>query len=399
VLQVFLMDSLVPEKMQCLAGESITLCQEFMIRVKLTSDLRIMLTQDIGGNIYIKLKPNGGDCKVITEDITPFQIQPLSVVEIHELSNDVLISSYKMVIENILKRKRGEEVFEPNKKMKVNDNVEQDSNDESIEMEYPSIDIKYPTSWENNTKECGVIELDSESNEYKDIRNNFLQLLPKMDVEVTNIIRVQNKRLYAWYYLKKIEISQKPRNRGKDIEKFLYHGTNNEYINHIIKEGLDPRLAKLSGSIGVGVYFAESPKTSLAYVSSTSDIKRMFLCRVAVGHSEKGSKGLRRPPYVNDTIELADSVEGVIGKDKIWVVFDTYQSYPEYIIDFKINPNLLPKMVLPIPNLSTLPYHTFFPMSMSNTNININQIINHDSYHYLKKPKTGNDIYQKTITI
>jgi len=87
--------------------------------------------------------------------------------------------------------------------MKINDNVEQDSNDESIEMEYPSIDIKYPTSWENNTKECGVIELDSESNEYKDIRNNFLQLLPKMDVEVTNIIRVQNKRLYAWYYLKK----------------------------------------------------------------------------------------------------------------------------------------------------------------------------------------------------
>jgi len=153
-------------------------------------------------------------------------------------------------------------------------------------------------------------------------------------------------------------------------------------MNHIIKEGLDPRLAKLSGAIGVGVYFAESSKTSLSYITSSNEdmeIKRMFLCRVATGYSEKGNKGIRRPPYINNTKELADSVEGFIGKEKMWVVFDTHQSYPEYIIDFKVN--LTPKnLPFPImkninPPLTYIPFH--YPLST-----NIKQIMYQDKKNY-----------------
>jgi len=278
MIRILLMNSLVSQTILCFAGQTVMLCDDYKIKIKLTSDLRIMLMQESGFNdIYMKLVPSEGEVKVITEDITPYQIKPLSFVEIYDLANDRLAYTYKINnVEHNHKRKREEESFVSNKKKKLNNELDENNNsdEDSIEIESSSVDIKYPITWEKQENECDIFELEMGSHEYGEIRSNFLKYLPNLHAEIIKISRIQNKRLYSWYYLKKNEITNKPMNKRKDIEKLLYHGTVNQYFDQIVKEGLDPRLAKLSGAIGVGVYFAESPKTSLPYVSTTDEIKK-----------------------------------------------------------------------------------------------------------------------------
>jgi len=133
--------------------------------------------------------------------------------------------------------------------------------------------------------------------------------------------------------------------------------------------------------------------------------KKMFLCRVASGYSEKGYKGLRRPPYIYQTKELSDSVEGTIGNEKMWCVFDTHQSYPEYVIDFKIDLNQLPrKMATPrqltYHHIPLIPPINLPPVSMVYSNRILNNIkkYNQDSMtNYYKMYNSTNNIKKITV--
>ena len=49
-----------------------------------------------------------------------------------------------------------------------------------------------------------------------------------------------------WYLLKKKDIG----NHGNVNEKFLFHGSRADAYHIILKEGLDHRVAQLSGAIG-----------------------------------------------------------------------------------------------------------------------------------------------------
>jgi len=133
-----------------------------------------------------------------------------------------------------------------------------------------------------------------------------------------------------WYFLRRKMIASA--NKSHPNEVFLYHGSRNDAYDAILKDGLDIRVANLSGAIGAGVYFATSSATSSGYVASSAwnGVKKMLYCRVTLGQVGPGKHGLRRPPEVHKG-KLYDSV----GNQTMYVIFDNYQSYPEYIIHYK----------------------------------------------------------------
>jgi phosphohistidine swiveling domain-containing protein len=227
-----------------------------------------------------------------------------------------------------------EEMFNSNKSYKL------EERESSLNEHIGS--IVYPKEWEETSEPFSLIPLDSNGEEFKSISKKFIESCGK-EAEVTSITKVQNKKLWFWYYLKRQEISSKLLNNEKTNEQWLFHGTAPENIHKIAKEGFDHRLSKSTSSIGQGVYFARGAKTSLGYLGNNqSTAKKMLLCRVTVGTSTPGMPGLRRPPINQETNQLYDSVYGYIRTstteiDLMHVIFDNYQSYPEYIINFNHN--------------------------------------------------------------
>jgi len=117
----------------------------------------------------------------------------------------------------------------------------------------------------------------------------------------------------------------------------LFHGSNVTVLPTIIREGLDMRVSSLGGAIGAGIYFAVQARTSLSYVQGVTpqNPPQMLLCRVAIGSVTRGKSGLRRPPEKHGFPGmLYDSVDGMLGGDKMYAIFDHKQSYPEYIIHY-----------------------------------------------------------------
>lgn len=70
----------------------------------------------------------------------------------------------------------------------------------------------------------------------------------------------------------------------------------------------------------------------------TAGLRHMFLAKVLVGRSTGGNVGLRRPPPLDQNEPFGkcyDSCVDNIFDPKIFVIFDTNQAYPEYIIEYK----------------------------------------------------------------
>ena len=63
----------------------------------------------------------------------------------------------------------------------------------------------------------------------------------------------------------------------------------------------------------------------------------MFLAKVLVGKSTNGSRGLRKPPKLDEDDPASESYDSCVDSlitPKIYVVFDHDQAYPEYLIEY-----------------------------------------------------------------
>jgi hypothetical protein len=152
-------------------------------------------------------------------------------------------------------------------------------------------------------------------------------------------------------------------------EFFLFHGLNSSYITGITKFGFDPRFCSLQGMFGAGLYFAENSSKSNQYVHSgactvsgpnapgckckKSDEVSLLVCRVALGdalieYNFRGNApgqfwhGRRTEPTKPD----GSLYHSVVGEAKAhypsaslllreYIVYESSQVYPEYIIHYK----------------------------------------------------------------
>ena len=129
---------------------------------------------------------------------------------------------------------------------------------------------------------------------------------------------------------------EKSKKTGKKPVKELqlFHGTRSDSVEPICQQGFDFRLAGSAvGTLyGKGSYFASKASYSMDY---TTDNK-LFVVRVLVGDYTKGNPSYTRPPPKNCSQRFGELYDSCVDNEKdpmIYVVFDKYQSYPEYIVD------------------------------------------------------------------
>ncbi|KAM3587496.1 uncharacterized protein V6R79_006982 [Siganus canaliculatus] len=198
------------------------------------------------------------------------------------------------------------------------------------------------------------ISLQCSSQEYKEIELLFSQTMRGFDI--VRLERIQNKILWESFQLKKTQM--KNNNNGRDVtEKKLFHGTGNEFVDTICHTNFDWRICGTHGTVyGKGSYFARDAKYSNSYTSD-SNVRSMFVARVLVGDYTTGSSSYVRPPSKDGgNINLFDSCVDRVHDPSIYVVFETHQIYPEYLLQYRAkHPLDSPTGFVPAPILQPTP--------------------------------------------
>ena len=122
-------------------------------------------------------------------------------------------------------------------------------------------------------------------------------------------------------------------------EKHLFHGTSADAVDAICKQNFDWRVCGKSGTkYGKGSYFAANASYSHSFAKCGSDgFRFLFLARVLVGSFIKGETEYRRPPNKdpsNPSSDLYDSCVDDERNPEIFVIFNSDQVYPEYVIKY-----------------------------------------------------------------
>ncbi|TSK13158.1 Poly [ADP-ribose] polymerase 11 [Bagarius yarrelli] len=187
--------------------------------------------------------------------------------------------------------------------------------------------------------------------EYKEVVRLYERT---MSQPIKSIQRIQNLDLWEFFCRKKAQLRKIKR---VDIdERMLFHGTGHSNIQAICTYNFDWRLTGSHGDVyGKGSYFARDAKYSSKFCHSTSKhnfiLKRhglaspifqsdppykcMFLARVLVGEYTVGTPHFCRPPSKDLSIaNFYDSCVDDVVNPKIFVIFDSNQIYPEYLIEF-----------------------------------------------------------------
>ena len=194
------------------------------------------------------------------------------------------------------------------------------------------------------------------------------------DADVTSVLKIRNPFLKRMYEVKKREIqafitqhgsaagslAHKTHQPNDNVlpaeldtsinEVYLFHGTNGDTARHVAEFGFDERVSNLGGLYGAGSYFADAACKSNWYTGRDS-VRVFLVCRVIMGlpyctrtvHND-AEFPTRRPPAIS-TIpgRPHDSIFAETGvandgqqEHNEYVVFDRYQVYPEYLVEFTV---------------------------------------------------------------
>ncbi|XP_039616693.1 protein mono-ADP-ribosyltransferase PARP11-like isoform X2 [Polypterus senegalus] len=209
-----------------------------------------------------------------------------------------------------------------------------------------NVSVPAPSHWENVTDEpYQLIPLHASTNEFKEVSKLFGST---MSESVKEIARIQNIYLWDCFYRKKRQMCNLK--RAIDIEEMkLFHGTSLNNLKDICMLNFDPRLhGSNQGTVyGKGTYFARHAIYATKFCKQNTQLhvlsphggwyqpRIVFLARVLVGEYTTGREVYKRPPQKESTTRiLYDSCVDDIKYPNIYVIFDSSQMYPEYVIAF-----------------------------------------------------------------
>jgi hypothetical protein len=165
-------------------------------------------------------------------------------------------------------------------------------------------------------------------------------VVTRFSFEVNAIFRLQNISWLQKYNLKKKDMLSTWKATIPMPEEFLWHGAVKlEGVKGILAHGFD-RMYSHNGlnRYGKGCYFAKSSTVSdgfacLAYnMIEQKYVKLMFLVKVLVGHTTKGTPNMYPPPNIPGTHIPYDTA--VDDQREIFVTFSDYQTLPMYLISY-----------------------------------------------------------------
>ncbi|XP_014678572.1 PREDICTED: poly [ADP-ribose] polymerase 12-like [Priapulus caudatus] len=160
---------------------------------------------------------------------------------------------------------------------------------------------------------------------------------------VVGIQRIQNLMLWNKYCTKREEIRSMLGRMTKREERTLFHGTSPQNVEAICHSGFDPRLSGENGvKFGHGSYFARDASYCRTYCGPDPwGIQYMFVATVVVGDYVEGKRDYRRPPSkipgIERPVRPCDFYCSCVNKrdnPTVFVIFDTAQAYPQYVINY-----------------------------------------------------------------
>ncbi|MEQ2243063.1 hypothetical protein ILYODFUR_003176 [Ilyodon furcidens] len=195
----------------------------------------------------------------------------------------------------------------------------------------------YPPVWHQATEEdYRLVDVPAGTRAYQSIKNVFHENLPETKIDVVSIQQVQNLLHWDKYQRQKTHMQKRhPKGQGP-LEKHLFHGTSKEASQSICLNSFDPRVAGLHGhSHGFGSYFATNALMSHGYTEAeeSEGVGYMFLAKVLVGRVCLGKYFYRRPP--DTKANLYDTCVDNKRNPEMFIVFDSCQCYPYYLIKYK----------------------------------------------------------------
>ncbi|NWI62080.1 PAR12 polymerase, partial [Todus mexicanus] len=178
------------------------------------------------------------------------------------------------------------------------------------------------------------VEIAETTSEYNKIKQLFHQTMKSY--KILKIQRIQNPSLWKVFQWQKEQM--KKGNGGKEVdERLLFHGTQTSFMESICVHNFDWRVCGSNGTnYGKGIYFARDASYSHGYCEKLAKRNTMFVARVLVGNYVRGNEAYVRPPMKSvDGLRFYDSCVDNEFNPSIFVVFEKYQIYPEYIIEYK----------------------------------------------------------------
>ncbi|XP_044199385.1 protein mono-ADP-ribosyltransferase TIPARP-like [Thunnus albacares] len=199
----------------------------------------------------------------------------------------------------------------------------------------------YPPVWcLASEQDYSLVDVPAGTQAYRSVQNLFYESLSETKTDIIGIQQVQN--LLHWdKYQRHKAYMQKHTKSKEPLERHLFHGTTKEASEEICHNNFDPRMAGINGaSFGYGSYFAKSASLSNDYSAMVGpgEVRCMFLAKVLVGKVSLGRKNYRRPPPLSSKTKqyrLYDTCVDIMDKPTMFVVFDSCQCYPYYLIKYR----------------------------------------------------------------
>ncbi|XP_010739267.3 uncharacterized protein parp10 isoform X1 [Larimichthys crocea] len=181
-------------------------------------------------------------------------------------------------------------------------------------------------------------KVDEESDEFQNVVKNFYETIQEYHskIRIIQVEKLMNRLLYNQYKLKKASVLQ--RATYPEVERTLYHGTNETSVKEICVHGFNRSFCGKNATVyGQGVYFAVNSALSVQdqYSPPNADgYKFILVSKVLTGDYTKGCHSMKTAPLKETgNIPLRyDSVTDDITKPTMFVIFNDTQAFPEYLI-------------------------------------------------------------------
>uniref|UniRef100_UPI0037E7BF02 protein mono-ADP-ribosyltransferase TIPARP-like n=1 Tax=Semicossyphus pulcher TaxID=241346 RepID=UPI0037E7BF02 len=200
----------------------------------------------------------------------------------------------------------------------------------------------YPPVWSPALgQDYSLVDVPAGSRAYRRVQNLFYESLPESKVDIISIQQVQNLLHWDKYQRHKAHMQKHHTKQKEPLERHLFHGTTKEASEGICHNNFDPRVAGVNGtSYGYGSYFATIASLSDTFSSKVKPLedRHMFLAKVLVGTVSTGKSSYRRPPPLSSKTKqhcLYDTCVDNMEDPTMFVVFDSCQCYPYYLIKYK----------------------------------------------------------------
>ncbi|KAK5848975.1 hypothetical protein PBY51_008653 [Eleginops maclovinus] len=200
----------------------------------------------------------------------------------------------------------------------------------------------YPPVWSLvSEQDFSLVELPAGTPAYRSIQNFFYETQPETEVDILSIQQVENLLHWDKYQRQKAHMQKHQADSTEPLERHLFHGTRKEAAEEICHNNFDPRIAGQNGaSNGHGSYFSISASYSNTYsaMGLPNGVCHMFIAKVLVGNVTQGRFGYRRPPPIMSKTRpfgRYDTCVDNVCNPSMFVVFDSCQCYPYYLIKYK----------------------------------------------------------------